>query len=76
MSDSKTENVTTWSAKKLHHALPGAERTLCNEKAVRPTEGTARHGYGVFSPTDLAQSEIDGYTPCKRCEKAAKRPAA
>lgn len=66
-------NVTTWSAKKLHRVLIDAERTLCNEKAVRPTEGTAKHGYGVFEPTNLSQSEIDSYPPCKRCEKAAEK---
>lgn len=71
MSESQYERVTTWSARKMHRAIVGAERTLCNEGAVRPGGGSARHGYGVFAATDLSQAEIDGYPPCKRCEKAA-----
>lgn len=73
---SEIENVTTWSCKKLHRAVADDNRTLCNEGAVRPAEGTAKHGYGVYEPTSLTQEEIDGLAPCKRCEKAAAKRVA
>lgn len=76
MSSSELERVTTWSARKMHRAMVGADRTLCNEKATRPAQRSARHGYGVSAPTSLSQDEIEGYAPCKRCEKAAGRTIA
>ena len=53
--------VTTWSANKLHLAVPAATRTICNQGVVTPGR------MSVIGTT--TQERIDSLPPCKKCAK-------
>jgi hypothetical protein len=64
MTDAMTfEDVTTWSGRKRHKAIPGAIYTLCRARVVRPGEW-----YVGGHRNPATRQVIDGLPSCRRCE--------